>query len=103
MLSTSSRHSSCNFDTAVEFFVYLFCHTSAYIIVLIGCDRFFRKKYLNRFTEIVKNWKVYVAIVISIFLSFVPTSVGWHADTTCGDLNSRGAVVEGVEHSSTNL
>ena len=31
-------------------------------------------KYLNRFTEVVKNWKVYVAIAISMFLSLVQTS-----------------------------
>ena len=31
---------NCNLDTAVEFFVILFAHASAYIIVLIGFDRY---------------------------------------------------------------
>ena len=74
MLANFSGNYYCNFDAVVEFFIYLFCHTSAYIIGLIGYDRFFRIKYLNRYQEVIKSWKVYVAMVTSIFLSFLQTS-----------------------------
>ena len=74
MLANYSNSYYCNFDTIVEFFVYLFCHISAYLIGLIGYDRFFRMKYLNRYSEVVKAWKLHVAMVITVFLSLVQTS-----------------------------
>ena len=70
LLSTFSDNRECNFDSAVEFFVILFAHISAYIIGLIGYDRYFRMKYLNRYSEVIKDWKVYVALLITMFLSF---------------------------------
>lgn len=73
MLSNFSTGFNCQLDTTVEFFVILLSHTSAYIIGLIGYDRYFRMKYLNLYAEVVKDWKVYVAIVTTIAFSFLQT------------------------------
>ena len=73
MLGRFKSSQSCSLDTAVEFFVIFLSHSSAYIIGLIGYDRFFRMKYLNRYSEVVKDWKVYVAIVTTTTLSFMQT------------------------------
>ncbi len=52
-----------------DFFVLGFGHLSAYIIGIIGYDRYFRLKYLNRYRCVVKMWKIYVSVGIAFFLS----------------------------------
>lgn len=74
MLSRSAEPEQCDMETIVEFVVYFFCHTSAYIIVIIGYDRYFRLKYLNRYSEFVRPWKIYVALTMAIIPAFLQSA-----------------------------
>lgn len=73
MLVKYSNSYDCNFETIVEFLVYFFAHVSAYFVGLIGYDRFFRMKYLNRYSQIVKSWKMNCSIAVIIVLSLIQT------------------------------
>lgn len=59
----------CLFNMASECFLLFLGHMSAYIIALIGFDRYFRIKYLNRYSSIIKTWKIQLAIAICLFLA----------------------------------
>lgn len=76
MLSTSSWDvSNCSIDTAVEFLVLFFVHTSAYIILLIGYDRYYRIRYLNRYSQVVKHCYLQTALMVAVLLSVLEVSM----------------------------
>ena len=62
---------SCEMEIAGELLAVGWSHTSAYIIALIGYDRFFRMKYLNRYSEVVKRKKIRCSTFVAFFLSFL--------------------------------
>lgn len=75
LIEHNNENFYCRIDFAVEFCVYTFCHGSAFIIILIAYDRYFRMKYLNRYSEFVKTTKIYIAFAIIVFLSVFQTSI----------------------------
>ena len=74
MLSGFSDPTNCKFDSFVNFLAIVFTHTSAYIIVMIGFDRFARMKYLNRYASIVTERRIYMTLVVFALLSLVQGS-----------------------------
>ena len=62
---------TCTLAMVTDFFVLGFGHLSAYIIGIIGYDRFFRMKYLNNYGSVVKIWKIYISVAVVAFLSFL--------------------------------
>ena len=72
---TAVATQSCNFASALVFFIRFCAHNSAYIIGLIGYDRYLRMKYLNLYQTVVKPWKLYFATILLIFLSLLQTTM----------------------------
>lgn len=65
------KGNTCTFETYLAFISAFIQHLSAYIIILIGYDRFCRMKYLSRYNEVMKHWKHIGAIGLMITLSMV--------------------------------
>ena len=61
---------TCAIVSMVEFCAQTFGHLSAYTTGIIGYDRYLRMRYLNDYPRIVKPWKIYTAVSITILLSF---------------------------------
>lgn len=81
MLARYSLHFNCTFDKAAQFVIVMSKHISGYIIALIGLDRYCKMKYLNRYSEVVRSWRIHLALSIIIFISFshgFAYSVGTH-------------------------
>jgi len=81
LLTNYFGKNACALVSSVEFLLVLFAHVSAYIIGIIGYDRYFRIHYLNRYSEIVKVWKLRLAVITSIMFSLIHTTaqvVGIH-------------------------
>lgn len=66
----TGTEATCDFKSLSEFFLQFFGHTSAYIIGLIGYDRYFRMKYLNRYSEFVSTCKLNIGLVIGTSIAF---------------------------------
>lgn len=62
---------SCNFKCISEFFIQFFGHISAYIIGLIGYDRYFRIEYLNRYSKFISMCKLNIGLSVGISMAFV--------------------------------
>lgn len=76
MLIEYSSTVDCTFDTIAQFITILLMHVSGYIIILIGYDRYCRMKYLNRYSEVIKLWKINAAMAIIILLSLMQGLLG---------------------------
>ena len=70
LFNTSWDVDNCVIDTLVECMVVLLSHTSAYMVLLIGYDRYYRMRYLTRYAEVVKHWY----LKVTIHLKTVPLS-----------------------------
>ena len=83
MLARFSIRLNCTFDIIAQFVIVFTKHISGYIIALIGYDRYCKMKYLNRYPEVVRSWKVHGAVLTVILLSFlqgVAYAVGTYLD-----------------------
>ena len=63
----------CSLELACQFSGALFFYFSEFMVALIAVDRFIRMKYLNRYTEIVKDHVVH-AVLLAIMFICVATS-----------------------------
>ena len=63
------RH--CSFNITVQFVSVFLTHASGYIIGLIGVDRYYRMKYLNRYSEFVTTRKLHISLALVLSLSFI--------------------------------
>lgn len=59
----------------MQFLGIFFTHTSAYIIALIGFDRYARVKFLTRYSEVMKEGRVKKAVVGMVLLSFIQGAI----------------------------
>ena len=66
---------NCNLEMAVQFFGIFFTHTSAYIIALIGFDRYARVKFLTRYSSVMRASRIKKAVIATIFLSLIQASI----------------------------
>ena len=64
-----SDGSNYSFDIIAQFFGVLITHISAYTVGLIGFDRYYRMKCLNRYPEFVRTKKVDIACLMVILMS----------------------------------
>ena len=62
---------NCVFEMVMQFLGIFFTHTSAYIIALIGFDRYARVKYLTRYSEVMKASRIKIAVIGMVSLSFL--------------------------------
>lgn len=65
----------CQLELFSEFCMVFLGHTSAYIIGLIGFDRYFRIKYLTRYKEVVKSGRMHVALFILTLVALLQSSL----------------------------
>ena len=61
----------CALDKSVMVLSVFLQHLCAYIVAVMGFDRYFRVKYLNRYYVIIKQWKVCVMLIAALLLSFL--------------------------------
>ena len=64
-------NTSCSFDVFAEFVSVFTIHLSEMLVVLIGLDRYYRLKCLNRYREIVNIWSVHVALFVVVLVAMM--------------------------------
>ncbi|XP_057290019.1 G-protein coupled receptor 176-like [Hydractinia symbiolongicarpus] len=75
MLAKFEDKSHCDFETIVQFFAIFFTHISAYIIALIGFDRYIHMRYLNRYAQVMTKTRVMIMQAAVVLLSLTQAMV----------------------------
>ncbi|XP_057289793.1 melatonin receptor type 1C-like [Hydractinia symbiolongicarpus] len=70
-----AKFEDCDFETIVQFFAIFFTHISAYIIALIGFDRYIHMRYLNRYAQVITNKRVIMILTAVVLLSLTQAMV----------------------------
>ncbi|XP_057302640.1 uncharacterized protein LOC130636810 [Hydractinia symbiolongicarpus] len=70
MIMRYSNETHCIFETVAQFLALFFTHISAYIIALIGLDRFVRMKFLNHHSSMIAKSKLIHLLTLVIGVAF---------------------------------
>ncbi|XP_057290290.1 uncharacterized protein LOC130612979 [Hydractinia symbiolongicarpus] len=96
MLVKFEDKSHCDFETIVQFFAIFFTHISAYIIALIGFDRYIHMRYLNRYAQVITNTRVMIMLTAVVLLSLTQATV-YVLGTQLNFLSKAKRIIVGID------